>query len=50
MKRKPTEWETVFANNTSDKGLVSKIYILKYETRKENNSVRIGKRYEHSYR
>ena len=25
-KRQPTEWEKVFANDISDKGLVSKIY------------------------
>ena len=25
-KRKPTEWENIFANNTSDKGLECKIY------------------------
>ena len=26
MKREPTVWENVFANDTSDKGLISKIY------------------------
>ena len=26
MKREPTVWENTFANDTSDKGLVSKIY------------------------
>ena len=26
MKRKPTEWEKIFANNVPDKGLTSKIY------------------------
>ena len=26
-KRQPTEWEKIFANDISDKGLVSKIYI-----------------------
>ena len=25
-KRKPTVWENIFANDTSDKGLISKIY------------------------
>ena len=25
-KRQPTEWEKLFANDISDKGLVSKIY------------------------
>ena len=26
MKREPTVWENIFANNTSDKGLISKMY------------------------
>ena len=26
MKRQPTEWEKIFANYISDKGLISKIY------------------------
>ena len=26
MKRKPSEWEKIFANETMDKGLISKIY------------------------
>ena len=26
MKRQPTEWKMVFANDVSDKGLISKIY------------------------
>ena len=26
MKREPTVWENLFANDTSDKGLISKIY------------------------
>ena len=26
VKRQPTEWEKLFANYTSDKGLISKIY------------------------
>ena len=26
IKREPTIWENIFANNTSDKGLISKIY------------------------
>ena len=26
MKRQPTIWENIFANETSDKGLISKIY------------------------
>ena len=26
MKRQPPEWETIFANDMTDKGLISKIY------------------------
>ena len=26
MKRQPTEWEKIFANEATDKGLISKIY------------------------
>ena len=26
MKREPTVWENIFASETSDKGLISKIY------------------------
>ena len=26
MKRQPSEWEEIFANEAADKGLISKIY------------------------
>ena len=26
VKRKPTDWEKIFANDVTDKGLISKIY------------------------
>ena len=26
MKREPTDWEKIFANDVTDKGLISKIY------------------------
>ena len=40
-KRQPTEWETIFANDISDKGLVSKINkeLSKLKTQKTNNPV-----------
>ena len=40
-KRQPSEWEKVFANDISDKGLVSKIYkeLIKLNTQEANSSV-----------
>lgn len=39
MKGKPSEWEKIFSNNISDKGLISKMYSIHTIQKKKTHNL-----------
>ena len=50
MKRQPTEWEKIFANDVTDKGFISKIYqqFIHFKV-KQTNAIKMGRRSKQTF-
>ena len=48
MKRQPSEWDKVFANDMADKGLISKInkQLIKLSNNQKKKNLKMGRRPE----
>ena len=52
VKRQPSEWEKIIANETTDKELISKIYkqLMQLNTRKINDPIKkVGQRTKQTF-
>ena len=51
VKRQPSEWEKIIANETTDKGLISKIYkqLIQLNTRKKKPNQKVGERLKQTF-
>ena len=51
VKRQPSEWEKIIANETTDNGFISKIYkqLIQLDTSNNQPNQRVGKRPKHTF-